>query len=770
MNVNWNKKTVSISAGELSSWTSENIRVQESTTSSVHAMQEGTQWHNRLRKRATEEYGDSVSFETKISGEYLHAGWTFQIDGRIDQWIHISEQWTIREIKTISASLPSTEFWLRLRYPEYFSQIGCYFFLLSTQLQPGQSLTANLLFIERKTGFEQSLLLQDDDLESWKTAVERLTQYLERRRGSLLFWQRQPLSPLYPEWRPEQSLLLQARDKLYPNSHTIALEAPTGAGKTGLLWQWGLNDLRSGKADRLLYLTGRSSGQWQAAECLQRAIPQVQAESGLLWHLQRPRQEHCEHHTWQCSQTLPSFQSLLRELPSLLQSGTIPLNAWRQMAGRNSYCAYELSRKIAPISPIWIADYNYFLGRSSNRILRTDFDPARTVLIIDEAHNLESRLLDHWSVEWNAAEIQNLLPHLHRIHASRSFITSWEQWGKYLGDLSGEALLTAESIQQAESLLFELSQRAQSENWEWDHIPGELADRLWQLRDHATLLTPGQVSWDWIWWSPRQGVLQCTPLEIHSWLSSELQRYQKVYLASAFLPKELPLIPNAPCLRAESPWREESYRVALDLRVNTRYENRREGLAALAQSLIDLCQTDPNPVVAFFPSYRYAESVLTYVQTLAPEYPVVCQPTGMDAQGQREFLEGSLLTARAIFLVMGSFASEGIDLLGGRVTSAMVVSPALPEVNVLREARTLHQNEQKPGSGFTHYYLEPGCSRVQQALGRLVRNPQHRARVVLACERFGQPQYQRALDPLFANGTPIRNTQQWQEWLTCKGL
>src|SRR5690606_29467903 len=107
----------------------------------------------------------------------------------------------------------------------------------------------------------------------------------------------------------------------------------------------------------------------------------------------------------------------------------------------------------------------------------------------------------------------------------------------------------------------------------------------------------------------------------------------------------------------------------------------------------------------------------------------------------------------------------GIDLLGGRVSSAMVVSPALPEVNVLREARTLHQNMQQPGSGFLHYYLEPGCSRVQQALGRLVRTPQHRARVVLVCERFAQPQYQRALDPLFANGTQIRTTQQWREWI-----
>src|SRR5690606_31425927 len=116
------------------------------------------------------------------------------------------------------------------------------------------------------------------------------------------------------------------------------------------------------------------------------------------------------HHTMQCSRYLPAYETLLQQLPELLEKGTVPLDHWLQRAISNGYCAYELSRKIAGVSPIWIADYNYFLGRSSNRILRTDFSPERTILIVDEAHNLESRLLDHWSIQWNAGDTAALLP------------------------------------------------------------------------------------------------------------------------------------------------------------------------------------------------------------------------------------------------------------------------------------------------------------------------------------------------------------------------
>ena len=48
----------------------------------------------------------------------------------------------------------------------------------------------------------------------------------------------------------------------------VLLEAPTGFGKTGLLLECALGELRAGHFDRVLYLTGKSTGQLHVVETL----------------------------------------------------------------------------------------------------------------------------------------------------------------------------------------------------------------------------------------------------------------------------------------------------------------------------------------------------------------------------------------------------------------------------------------------------------------------------------------------------------------------
>jgi Rad3-related DNA helicase len=117
------------------------------------------------------------------------------------------------------------------------------------------------------------------------------------------------------------------------------------------------------------------------------------------------------------------------------------------------------------------------------------------------------------------------------------------------------------------------------------------------------------------------------------------------------------------------------------------------------------------------------------------------QPRDLNLERQTEFLESALLFNDLLFLVLGSRFSEGIDALGGRVTQAIVVGPALPEVNGLQKAR----EALIPGSStarFHSVYLVPGLRKISQALGRLVRSPDQRARVLLHGKRFMEPDYQ----------------------------
>ena len=137
---------------------------------------------------------------------------------------------------------------------------------------------------------------------------------------------------------------------------------------------------------------------------------------------------------------------------------------------------------------------------------------------------------------------------------------------------------------------------------------------------------------------------------------------------------------------------------------------------------------------------------------------------------QTAWVEESLRGADALLLVLGSSFAEGIDSLGGRVTHAMVVGPALPEVNPVQEARLAEAMAAglPREAAFRRVYQIPGMTKVNQALGRLVRAPGQRARVLLHCERFLEPAYRHLLAPEYQAGPAIADDAGLGSWLRAR--
>jgi Rad3-related DNA helicase len=146
---------------------------------------------------------------------------------------------------------------------------------------------------------------------------------------------------------------------------------------------------------------------------------------------------------------------------------------------------------------------------------------------------------------------------------------------------------------------------------------------------------------------------------------------------------------------------------------------------------------------------------------------VAVQPKLRDLAAQAAWVDESLALADALFLVLGSSFAESIDALGGRITHAMVVGPALPEVNALQRARL--DEATRAGltreQAFRRVYQIPGITRVNQALGRLVRAPGQRARVILHCKRFLEPSYASLLAPEYQLGANLLADSDLAAWL-----
>jgi Rad3-related DNA helicase len=68
-------------------------------------------------------------------------------------------------------------------------------------------------------------------------------------------------------------------------------------------------------------------------------------------------------------------------------------------------------------------------------------------------------------------------------------------------------------------------------------------------------------------------------------------------------------------------------------------------------------------------------------------------------------------------------------------------------------------------AAFQRVYQIPGIQKVNQALGRLVRAPGQRAKVILHCRRFLEPAYAALLDRDYQFGATLSTNAELAAWL-----
>jgi Rad3-related DNA helicase len=218
-------------------------------------------------------------------------------------------------------------------------------------------------------------------------------------------------------------------------------------------------------------------------------------------------------------------------------------------------------------------------------------------------------------------------------------------------------------------------------------------------------------------------------------------------------------------LQAPTPWRAGAYDVAVDLRINTTFRQRTSYYATTAATVVSLHEAARGPVAVFFPSYAYAEQIQKTLEDYGSVLRVALQPKGVDLAEQAAWIEENLAFSDALFLVLGSSFAEGIDLLGGRVSHAMVVGPALPEVNAVQKAKVNAFSKLGRTEAFRRVYQIPGLQKVNQALGRLVRAPGQKAKVLLHCQRFAEPTYTALLATDYQFFTTVADDTELATWL-----
>ena len=220
-------------------------------------------------------------------------------------------------------------------------------------------------------------------------------------------------------------------------------------------------------------------------------------------------------------------------------------------------------------------------------------------------------------------------------------------------------------------------------------------------------------------------------------------------------------------MRLDSPFPPERLGLLVQDRIATDYRSRAATFDAVASAIATLAAGRTGNYLAFFPSYQYLARVRERFAAAYPEAALQAQRPGMSAAEADVFLaafQTEPARTQIGFAVLGGVFGEGIDLVGDRLTGAVVVGVGLPQVGLERELiRGFFQ--QRRGAGFEYAYVFPGINRVLQAGGRVIRSETDRGVVLLIDTRFGQDRYPPPLRALVASPATWATTTNWERAL-----
>jgi len=736
----------------------------------------GQQWHKSAEADSSAAHPEA-RFEVTLSADWRHRDWLFQINGRIDQLIPHAGGLLVREVKTIRSPLPAPEETLIETYPDYFAQASIYRALL--QMLPeysDQPIAAEVQFINIENGAVQSVALAAQEHALFEQQLDQVIPFLEERRGSLNRLRAATITPAFPTLRAGQADLFNTLHQAALKARCVLTQAPTGFGKTGIVLEHALKHMQAGLYDRCIYLSSKSTGQLETIRQLKQMIGH-----DLRYIQMRNRSEHRIDSARHCctgdercnAEVGQHWREADVHAPELFQDGTFELARSQALGATTGICPYTLTKACLPFAEIWIGDSNYVFSPDSQSVFleAQGFDPARTLLIVDEAHNLPDRTADSLSVELTSADLLFALEELRANGAPKRLLAIANELCRWIDGLSVEQALSANQVYIGQDLCEDFTAQLKEAAFDYEATAPFAIKCVWRIPRLAEALTA--PAHQFLHWAPRSGLLSATCLDASEWIAECLKPFTGAIIMSATLApfenfrEKCGLAPESVTIaEGLAPWRDGAYDVAIDCRVDTRFRSRERHYETTARTVAQLCHHSPGVAVAvFFASYLYADNIRAYLEALAPELRVQRQPRGVELAEQATFIEEGLLTADALFLILGSSYAEGIDQLGGRVEQIMIVGPALPEVNLIQKTRMEHHDAPSRDEAFRDVYIRPAMRRIHQALGRIVRAPEQRARVLLHCQRFAEPAYHAELAPEYQSAHKIRKEAELFDWL-----
>ncbi|HEX2980337.1 MAG TPA: ATP-dependent DNA helicase [Anaerolineaceae bacterium] len=741
----------------------------------------GTQGHRRVQRSRPEGYQAEVEIAYPVEG----ADPPIEVRGRIDGVYASMDPVILEEIKTTTVSLDLVD---EQHHPLHWAQAQCYAFMYA-HLHHLDEINIHLTYYHLDSGREKTFERSFSRIELETFFNGLLTAYLDWYR-KILAWQTrrdQSIRQLdfpYRDYRPGQREMAVAVYKAIRANDRLYVQSPTGVGKTIAALFPAVKALGQGLADKIFYLTAKTSGRLAAEKALE---DMRQANLQCMSVTLTAKEKICFCPTANCDPLACEFardyfRKAKRALSEIDQHHAFTRPVIEQIARQYEICPFEFSLDLALWVDCIICDYNYAFDPRVYLHRFFDFNPDRFIFLIDEAHNLPDRARAMYSAEIDKKTVldlqRTLKPHLPALSQKLSAINKvMLEIRKACQAEDQPALVEAELPDPLLKAIREFQQAA--EDW---LVLNQAADFRQELLEffflcNNYLRTAEYFDTYYVSYFERQGQsdlkakLFC--LDPAPMLAGPLDRSQStIFFSGTLLPmdyftKVLTGAAGHPKRIFPSPFPVENVSLLVHKGITTKYAERADSYAAIATAVESICSAHAGNYLVFFPSYAYLSAVHEQLKDKWPEEQLLVQDRGMTETEREVFLAHfSANNAETLvgLAVMGGVFGEGIDLVGDRLIGAVVVGVGVPQVCLERDLIKDYFDRQGI-NGFAYAYQYPGFNRVLQATGRVIRTETDRGIIVLLDERFTQARYRNLFPHHWRGFQVVQNTGEIVEKL-----
>lgn len=741
----------------------------------------GTQGHKQVQRNRPEGYQSEVEVTYRVTDSDP----PLEVRGRIDGLYPHFEPVTLEEIKTTTLSLDLVH---ENHNPLHWAQAQCYAFMLAHRQNLGSiciHLTYYHLDSRQEVTFQRTFTYAElesffqDLIHSYLNWFRRVSAWQALRDQSI-----QQLDFPYDEYRPGQREMAVAVYKAIRDRDRLYVQSPTGVGKTIAALFPAVKALGQGLAAKIFYLTAKTPGRTVAEKALE-----DMHRAGL--HLKSvtltAKEKICFCPPVNCDPEICPFargyfDKVKIALAEMDQHQAFTRPVIEAIARQYEICPFEFSLDLALWVDCIICDYNYVFDPRVYLHRFFDFDSEPYIFLIDEAHNLPDRARAMYSAELEKQTVlelqRSLKPHLPELSKKLGVINKLLLETRKACQAQGKNALVEYAPPEALlKAVREFSQKA--EDWLVLNISTEFRLALLEFYFQSLNFIRTAEYFDsyYVSYFERQGQgdlkAKIFCLDPAPMLAAPLERSRAtIFFSATLLPIEyfmklLTGAANHPLRVFQSPFPPENACLLIHNQISTRYEQRADSYAAIAEAIETVCSAHAGNYLVYFPSYAYLSAVLEQLKEKLPESQLLVQDRAM-TEAEREAFLARFSTGSAETLVglavMGGIFGEGIDLVGDRLIGVVVVGVGVPQLGLERDLIKAYFDEQG-GNGFAFAYQYPGFNRVLQATGRVIRTETDQGVIVLLDERFMHARYRQLFPAHWRGHQVVVNPQALKEKL-----